>query len=789
MISRFIPILRTVKGKLLVINLLSAGAAFLVAGAVLAAYDYHEMQRTLVNGIQTYADMVARNSADALSFGDVGKASQTLASFRADPHIVAACIYDGSGKQIAVYFRGSPMPLPPFSSQDGGSYRFTDYSLIVATPVVLNTRLLGWVYVESDLAQLSERAYNYASIFGAIFLAGLLLAMALSRWLARSIVGPVAELGKTARNVTRDQNYHLRAARISEDELGELVDCFNSMLDRIEERDVQLSIHRDNLEELVKARTSELSIAKDRAEEASRAKTAFLANMSHEIRTPMTAILGYSDLMLSPVQTMSDRVNCLQVVRRNARHLMDLINDILDISKIEAEKMTVEKIPTDVARLVVDVVSMLRVRAIAKQLAMKVEFAGDIPEVVQTDPLRFRQVLMNLTGNAIKFTEEGEVCVTMSVQKTETGSQVVVDVRDTGIGMSPEQIGRLYRPFVQADDSMSRKYGGSGLGLVISKRLAIYMGGDLNVKSEIGKGSTFRLTVEGGKIDGTPMRHGLTESMLAVFAQPASRDDTVLRGRILLAEDGIDNQHLLSMHLTMAGAEVVVVPNGLKAVEKVKSEPFDLVLMDMQMPELDGYEATAQLRRLGYQLPIIALTAHAMSGDRAKCLDAGCTDYLSKPIEREVLLRSVDGYLRSAGKGHSRCAPMPAPIRQQESSVRHVAEEWRPSGADSTNAAMRHAVVGFVSRLPSRVNALLNFAANQEMDELRRLVHQLKGAGAGFGFPAITEAARNAEALIKATAECRAVQAAVNELVELIRGIEGYDPNREKDAKSKTAHH
>ncbi len=540
-----------------------------------------------------------------------------------------------------------------------GEHRFTDDSLVVTSPVQLNGRLLGWVYVQSDLVQLSEQTNRYASVFGIVLMCGLGLALGLSRWLARSIVGPVEHLSKTAQTVTRDQNYKIRAAKVSNDELGVLVDCFNTMLGQIEQRDAQLSLHRHHLEDLVTARTQELSDAKEKAEEASLAKTAFLANMSHEIRTPMTAILGYSDLMLSPVQTMSDRVNCLQVVRRNARHLMDLINDILDISKIEAEKMTVEKIPTDVARLVVDVVSMLRVRAVAKQLVVKVEFVGEIPEIVHTDPLRFRQVLMNLTGNAIKFTEQGEVCVTMSVEKRGAGSTIKVAVRDTGIGMSKAQIDRLFQPFVQADDSMTRKYGGTGLGLVISKRLALYMGGDLTINSEIGRGSTFTLTVEGGSLEGTPMRHGLTESMLAVYAQPVSPDETVLRGRILLAEDGVDNQHLLTMHLTMAGAEVVVAPNGREAVERVKSEPFDLVLMDMQMPELDGYEATAQLRRLGFKLPIIALTAHAMTGDRAKCLDAGCTDYLTKPIDREVLLRSVDGYLRTLDKKHPRAAASP----------------------------------------------------------------------------------------------------------------------------------
>jgi CheY-like chemotaxis protein/HPt (histidine-containing phosphotransfer) domain-containing protein len=393
---------------------------------------------------------------------------------------------------------------------------------------------------------------------------------------------------------------------------------------------------------------------------------------------------------------------------------------------------------------------------------------------------------VNLTGNAIKFTEQGEVCVTVSVEKIAGGSRVKTDVRDSGIGMTAEQIGRLFQPFVQADESMTRKYGGSGLGLVISKRLANLLGGDLFVESELGRGSKFTVVVDGGLLEGVPMRRGLTESMLAVLASPAPPDEIALRGRILLAEDGVDNQHLITMHLTMAGAQVVVVANGQEAVERVKSEPFDLVLMDMQMPVLDGYQATAQLRRLGYKLPIIALTAHAMTGDRAKCLDVGCTDYLPKPIDREVLLRSVDAYLRHLGDGQRHAAVAAPPPSQPP----NVARDPRPARADPaiaemaspSAAAMQHAVLGFVSRLPARVNSLALLAANQDMEELRRLVHQLKGAGAGYGFPNITQCAAKVESIIKATSATEAVQTAVNELIDLIRGIEGYDAGRETDA-------
>jgi CheY-like chemotaxis protein/HPt (histidine-containing phosphotransfer) domain-containing protein len=479
---------------------------------------------------------------------------------------------------------------------------------------------------------------------------------------------------------------------------------------------------------------------------------------------------------------MSDRINCLQVVRRNARHLMDLINDILDISKIEAEKMTVERIPHDIAQTAVEVVSMLRPRAVAKQLALRVEFVGPIPAKVRTDPLRLKQVLVNLLGNAIKFTEQGEVCLKISVEARQAASHIQFDVCDTGIGMTGEQMGRLFQAFVQADDSMTRRYGGTGLGLVISKRLAQYMGGDLGVKSEMGKGSVFSLWFDGGSLEGVELRRELTEATLHVETESVPSEQITLRGRILLAEDGIDNQHLLTMYLTMAGAEVVVAPNGRDACEKMKNERFDIILMDMQMPEMDGYTAASELRRQGFRLPIIALTAHAMSGDRARCLAAGCTDYLTKPIDRELLLRTTASYLQkvvpSAPATASPAKPAPKP-----SAAPAVA------GADAVASAMRKAVEGFINRLPARVVSLTSLVQTGETEELRRLTHQLKGAGAGYGFPQITEIAARVESLIKGSEQLDKIKTGVDELVELIRSIKGYDRSKETHGSAEAAHH
>jgi len=388
-------------------------------------------------------------------------------------------------------------------------------------------------------------------------------------------------------------------------------------------------------------RLLQLATARDRAEEASRAKSNFLANMSHEIRTPMTAIVGYSDLMLEPSQTLSDRQDCLQIIRRNGRHLMALINDILDISKIEAGKMTVERLECDLPHLVVDVASLMRPRAVDKGLDFRLLFEGPIPQVVSTDALRVKQILMNLLGNAIKFTATGVVAVKVECAPLpdQDDSEIRFAITDTGVGMTAEQISRLFQPFTQADESMSRKFGGTGLGLTISQRLARLLGGDISVRSELGVGSTFTVAIRGGSLANTRMLAEVSEAMIGLVPAQTTQQNITLQGKILLAEDGLDNQKLISLHLRKAGADVVIADNGRIAVDLMKAHTFDLIVMDMQMPELDGYGAASELRKRGFTLPIIALTAHAMAEDRQRCLAAGCDDYQTKPINRDNLIR------------------------------------------------------------------------------------------------------------------------------------------------------
>ena len=368
------------------------------------------------------------------------------------------------------------------------------------------------------------------------------------------------------------------------------------------------------------------------AEAATKTKSEFLANMSHEIRTPMAAILGYADILLNDAdkQTRRQQVDALKTIQRNGQYLLELMNDILDLSKIEAGRVELERDQCSPLQVVADVIALMEVRAAAKNLLLRVEYDGTVPETIESDPLRLRQVLINLVGNAIKFTELGSVCLKVRMLSGRDSSpRLAFEVIDTGIGLTSEQAERLFQPFMQADNSTSRRFGGTGLGLTISKRLAGMLGGDISLSSEHGRGSTFCLTVDPGPLDGVPMIDART--LRYELNRADAKQDTAqppLDCKILLAEDGPDNQRLIAFLLGKAGADVDLVENGQEAYRKaIEAQdsgcPYDVILMDMQMPVMDGYEATRKLRKSGYDRPIVALTAHAMAGDREKCLDAG----------------------------------------------------------------------------------------------------------------------------------------------------------------------
>ena len=529
-------------------------------------------------------------------------------------------------------------------------------------------------------------------------------------------------------------------------QLGELVGALlelNQARREVQATGVEL---RQALEEETRL-GQRLTQATRQAEEANCAKSAFLANMSHEIRTPMTAILGFAEALLDPGLPEPERLSAVHTIRRNGEYLLQLVNDILDLSKIEAQKMELDLQRCAPGALAGEVISLVRLRADAKNLALKLEAAGPLPDTIETDPTRLRQILINLLGNAIKFTERGSVRLALRFHRHPRSPRLIFEVIDTGIGMSPEQVGRLFERYSQVDTSVSRRQGGTGLGLTISMHLARMLGGGITVKSTPGAGSTFKVAVATGSLENARWVScldqvgletgggGVCEPAGGAGAEASLLPTSPLAGcRVLLAEDGPDNQRLISFLLRKAGAQVKAVDNGREAVEALSAPAgtgapeaaphYHVVLMDMQMPVLDGYAAARALRAQGYAGPIVALTAHAMTGDREKCLEAGCNDYTTKPIHREELIRLTHTAFRSGQSGAANQASCP----REESPPRPAAPPRPPTKPQPIRqqAATTTPPPGAGPR-----SAFERALQHGDLHALRRLAGEIRGAGAG----------------------------------------------------------
>jgi signal transduction histidine kinase/CheY-like chemotaxis protein len=493
---------------------------------------------------------------------------------------------------------------------------------------------------------------------------------------ATRFIRPVRDITHAAVALA-DRKWDVPVVVDRQDELGVLASAFNRMIEHMQ-RAYQEIEERVNLRtEELRRSNDQLRAAREAADSANRAKDEFLTNMSHELRTPLTTILGYVDLMTQSEMPSAQRQAYLGSVQGSARHLLSIINEVLDLSSIEAGMMTVKPSAVKVCQLVKGVVANFQPRAVEKGLLLTSCCDDSVPAVIQSDAKRLQQILLNLVGNAVKFTERGQVELRVSADQTR--NTIRFEVKDTGIGLTSEQIGRLFQRFVQVDSSPSRRFAGTGLGLFISRRLARMLGGDIAVTSQVGCGSSFVLTIAAGISEENSDRSDRSDASdrsdttdvtdasgvpNAIEATSATASDEPAIGlaavdrtgdlkgiRVLLAEDVAMNRAMLALILEKLGAAVVAVNDGRQVIDllgKSAVPSFDAVLMDMQMPGIDGYEATAALRRMGLTLPIIALTAHCREDDRLACIAAGCTDFATKPPEAAVLLQTIRRHVEQA---------------------------------------------------------------------------------------------------------------------------------------------
>lgn len=712
----------TIRAKLISIMSFTALLALLLASLALAFNEYFSKQQDTQKQLVITGDLVAWNAAAALAFNDVKTAQELLSRFQHIPSIVSAQLYDIRGGLFARYDAAAksqspleiqqlfklilknpkPSPVPGYS--DGLPAWFQEWfnqaasadstlldsklyqpvlikqpqSIHLIRPILLDDELLGVLEIEDDQSELYKLLQRFYLIMGLIFITSGFAIVLISTKLQQIFLAPLLQIIAAMRSVTYQQNFSQRISALGNDEFTEMAQAYNNMLDEIQERDHKLAKQRDSLEIEVKARTQELweknlslnnaiesaISARRHAELANQAKSQFLATMSHEIRTPINSVLGMLEL-LNKTTLNTHQTDLATTAYLSGQSLLGVINNILDLAKIESGKVELNNDTFNLRTLIEDTVAVLAPQAYLKHLDFILAISPHFQATVIGDPERLRQVLFNLLGNAIKFTDHGEVSLKISQRQAQKAGyvQISFEVFDTGVGISPDKLQLIFDKFTQADGTITRQYGGSGLGLTISKQLVELMGGELSVKTQPHQGSCFYFTLDLALVN--PAAEESSAASLATDTAACKIDPaliqkaqhpqltpqpTSVKGVVLLVDDQILNQKVGRYMLQDLHYRVEIATTGLQAMQAIQNQHFDLILMDCHMPEMDGFETTVLIRQYEADqgltaVPIIALTADVQSGISEQCLQAGMNGYLSKPFNLQQLESTLRQWL------------------------------------------------------------------------------------------------------------------------------------------------